>query len=169
MTQTTTQTLGTCGYALAKDEGQAIWTMGERMTMKATRMLTGNAFTLTEDLVAPGGEPPPHFHENEDEAFYILDGELRVTVGDETFHATPGTFIFLPRRTPHHWQVLGGRPARFLALFTPGGVEGFFLALGEPARAATPPPPPAGLPDIDKIVQTAGQYGIRLAGPPPTA
>jgi len=164
-----TQTSATPGYALAKDEGIAIWTMGERITFKATRALTGNAFTLIEDLVAPGGEPPPHFHENEDEAYYILEGEMQVTVGDKTFHATPATFVFLPRGVPHHWRVLGNTPVRFLALFTPSGVEGFFLALSQPARANTPPPPPDGQPDFVKIVETAAQYGIRLAGPPPAA
>jgi len=164
-----TQTTAIHGYALTKDEGLAIWTMGERMTLKATQALTGKGLTLIEDFVAPGGEPPPHFHENEDEAYYILEGEMSVTVGDETFQATPGTFVFLPRLIVHHWQVLGGKPVRFLAIFTPSGVEGFFLAMGEPAQAATPPPPPSGPPDIDKIVQAAGQYGIRLAGPPPAA
>jgi quercetin dioxygenase-like cupin family protein len=164
-----TQTNTTRGYALAKDEGLAIWTMGERMTMKATQALTGNAFTLIEDLVAPGGEPPPHLHENEDEAYYILDGEMDVTIGDQTFHARPGSFVFLPRLVPHHWKVVGAAPVRFLVFFVPSGIEGFFLALGEPARTTTPPPPPSGPPDMEKIVRTAGQYGMRLAGPPPSA
>ena len=157
------------GYALDKNEGQAIWTMGERMTLKATKALTGNAFTVLEDLVAPGGEPPPHFHENEDEAYYVLEGEMKVTVADETFHAKAGSFVFLPRHIVHYWQVVGAGPVRFLTFFAPGGVEDFFLELSQPARAPTPPPPPAGPPDIARIVETAGRYGIRLAGPPPSA
>ncbi|BCX04982.1 MAG: hypothetical protein KatS3mg053_2920 [Candidatus Roseilinea sp.] len=169
MTSTATTPTPTPGYALAKADGQAIWTMGECITFKATRALTGNAFTLIEDVVAPGGEPPPHFHENEDEAYYILEGEMNVTVGEETFHAAPGTFVFLPRGIPHHWKIVGSNLVRFLAWFVPGGVEGFFLEMGEPARAQTPPPPPAGPPDMAKIVQTAGKYGIRLAERLPSA
>lgn len=155
------------GYVLAKDAGQAIWTMGEHMVLKATGALTGNAFTVLEDLVAPGGEPPPHVHEREDEAYYLLEGAMDVTIGDQTFQATAGTFVFLPRRILHHWKVVGTGPVRFLVFFTPAGVEGFFLELSEPARAPTPPPPTA--PDVPKIVQTAGEYGIRLAEPPPIA
>lgn len=158
----------TQGYVLAHGEGQAIWAMGERITLKATHAQTNGAFTVMEDLAAPGGEPPPHFHENEDEAYYILDGEMMVGIGDQQFYAGVGSFVFLPRNVPHRWQVLGGKPVRFLVFFTPGGVEDFFLRLSQPALANTPPPPPPGPPNIEQIVQTAGMYGIRLAGPPPS-
>lgn len=117
----------TRGYALAHDEGQTILSMGERLTLKATRALTNYGFTLIENLVAPGSESLPHLHQNEDEAFYILEGEMNVTVGDETFHAKPGSFVFLPRCVPHHWQVLGGSPVRFLLFFTISAIEGFFI------------------------------------------
>lgn len=157
----------TQGYALDAGAGEAIWTMGERMVLKATGELTGGAFTICEDLVAAGSEPPPHFHEREDEAFYLLEGTLEVMVGDQSYQAGPGAFVFLPRLVPHSWRVIGAEPVRMLAFFTPAGVEGFFQALGRPAEAPTPPPPSA--PDLPKVIQTAGEYGIHPIGPPPAA
>jgi quercetin dioxygenase-like cupin family protein len=155
------------GYALAAGAGEALWTMGERLVLKATGALTGGALTIFEDLVAAGGEPPPHLHEREDEAYYILEGSLEVLVGGQTYQAGPGAFVFLPRMVSHHWRVTSAEPVRMLVFFTPTGVEGFFLALSRPAEVPTPPPPSA--PDLPKVIQTAGEYGIRLAGPPPTA
>lgn len=159
---TTTQ-----GYALDTGMGETLWAMGERLVLKATGVLTGGAFTIFEDLVAAGGEPPPHFHEREDEAYYILEGALEVTIGGQTHQAGPGAFVFLPRLVPHHWRVVSATPVRMLVFFTPSGVEGFFQTLSRPAEAPTPPPP--DIPDLPKIIQTAGEYGIRLAGPPPSA
>jgi quercetin dioxygenase-like cupin family protein len=146
-----TRTNPLCGYALADDEGQTLWSMGERMTLKATRALTNYAFTVIENLVMPGSEPPSHIHQNEDEAYYILEGEMQVIIGKDTFHVKPGSFVFLPRRVPHHCKVLGGSPARFLVFFTISAIEGFFIEMSDPD---VPPVPP--------LIETAGRYGIRL-------
>ena len=43
---------------------------------------TGNALALLELTLPKGSEPPPHIHSNEDEAFYVLNGEISVTVAD---------------------------------------------------------------------------------------
>jgi hypothetical protein len=116
-------------------------------------------FSLLEDLAAPGGGPPLHVHTREDEAFYLLDGELAVTCGDRTFSALPGSFVFLPRGMPHTFRVRGGQPARFLALFAPGGIEGLFIEGGRPATAPTPPPP-TDPPDEDELRSLAARYGV---------
>jgi quercetin dioxygenase-like cupin family protein len=155
------------GYVLDNGAGSALWAMGERLVLKATSAQTGGAFTLFEDLVAAGGEPPPHFHEHEDEAYYLLEGSMEVMIGEQVYQAGPGSFVFLPRMVPHHWRVTSSEPLRMLVFFTPAGVEGFFQALSRPAEAATPPPPSP--PDLPMVIQTAGVYGIRLAGPPPMA
>ena len=62
--------------ALAPGEGSAVWFLGNRMVMKATAASTGGAFGLVESLIAPGAAPPMQVQYDEDEAFYVLDGEL---------------------------------------------------------------------------------------------
>jgi quercetin dioxygenase-like cupin family protein len=147
------------GFHLARDEGDAAALLGERLAVKAAAAATGGAYTLIEDRVVPGGGPPLHFHRSEDEAFFVLNGALRVTCGDEEFEVEPGGFIYLPRGIPHRFSVIGDTVARFLTLFSPGGIEDFFHELGVPATSLHPEPL-TGPPDMDRIVRVASKYGI---------
>lgn len=79
-----------------------------------------------ENTIAPLDGPPLHIHANEDEAFYVLEGQLRFLLDGESHGAPSGSFVFLPRGTPHCFQNIGDRPARMLVLFTPSGMEHFF-------------------------------------------
>jgi mannose-6-phosphate isomerase-like protein (cupin superfamily) len=151
------------GFHVTRDEGDAIAMLGERLAVKAAAAATAGAYTLIEDQVVPGGGPPPHMHASEDEAFFMLDGALRVMCGDEIFQVEPGGFVYLPRRIPHTYSVVGNTPARFLALFSPGGIEKFFAELGVPASSVHPEPQTA--PDIDRVVRIAAKYGVTLVSP----
>ena len=153
------------GYGIHTMTAPALWFLGERVVILASSEQTGGRFSMIEDLVAPGGEPPPHSHANEDEAFYLLEGALTVSCGEQTFPATAGSCVFLPRGIMHSWRVTSAEPARFLAFYTPGGFEGFFREGGEPALAATPPPLDTP-PDLPKILALAAKYGL-LVPPPP--
>ena len=91
--------------------------------LKASRRSTGGAVSVFETTVADG--PPLHVHEREDECFYILDGELSIRCGTDTFDAPAGSFVFLPRGRPHQFRATG-RPARLLLITVPGGIEDYF-------------------------------------------
>ena len=54
---------------------------------------------------APGHEPPPHVHDDEDEVFYLLEGEMDAYCGDEVFHVRGGECLFLPSGKPHAWLI----------------------------------------------------------------
>jgi mannose-6-phosphate isomerase-like protein (cupin superfamily) len=149
---------------LGPGEGQAIWFLRNRMTVKATAATTGGAFGLVESFVAPGFSPPLHVHHREDEAFYVLEGELTMKCGERTFRATAGAFVFLPRDVPHTFVVEGDRPARMLTLLTPGGGEGVFVDGGRPAEHDGLPP--ATPPDIERLRRVSGEYGADIIGPP---
>jgi quercetin dioxygenase-like cupin family protein len=57
-------------------------------------------------IMCPAGfGPPPHLHHREDEAFYVLEGQMTVTCGEQTWTATPGSFVLLPRGIPHAFTV----------------------------------------------------------------
>ena len=66
---------------VTEGEGKMLWVVDELMTFKASGEDTGGAYALTDSVVPPGGGPPPHIHHREDEAFWVLEGELEVTVG----------------------------------------------------------------------------------------
>jgi quercetin dioxygenase-like cupin family protein len=148
----------------APGEGEATWFLSNRMTIKATAEATGGAFGLVESLIAPGASPPLHVHHDEDESFYVLEGEITFRCGAQTYTGGPGTFVFLPRDVPHTFVVEGDAPARLLTLLTPGGSERFFVDGGRPPE--TEGLPPAGPPDIEKLRRVAANYGNEIVGPP---
>jgi quercetin dioxygenase-like cupin family protein len=147
-------------FSVGSNEGSAYWMLGGLVTMKATAQQTGGAFGLVEEVLNKAAEPPPHVHHREDEAFYVLDGELTIRVGDEIFRATRGAFVFCPRGIPHQLTVESPE-VRMLTLVTPGGVEGLWQQLGEPARSRTLPPEPTE-PDINRVVRLAAEYGAEI-------
>src|ERR687893_657949 len=69
------------GHSIAAGEGERIWIVGDTMTLKATGQSTGGSLVLLENVTAPGGGPPPHLHDHEDEFFYVLDGTFEIRIG----------------------------------------------------------------------------------------
>jgi quercetin dioxygenase-like cupin family protein len=157
----------TSPYHLAADEGPALWHLGGLVTFKATGDTTGGRLWVQEARGARGYAAPLHRHTREDEAFYVLDGELTVYVGDETIPVEPGSFLWAPRDVPHAYCV-ESEEARFLAFSTAPGFDRFFFDTGEPAGALTLPPPPDGPPDIPALVAAMAEYGVDMVGPPPS-
>src|SRR5262245_37277123 len=70
--------------------GPGYWGPGDQIRFILTGAETGGAFFLAEVSVPPGGGPPPHIHDREDETFYLLQGALTVWVGDQTVYASQG-------------------------------------------------------------------------------
>ena len=116
---------GTQGFARRPGDGTLLSIpTGPRMEVKASADETGGRFGLIESHQV--GDVPLHVHENDDEAFYILEGEYEIRCGNETFLAGPGTFVYLPHGVPHS-QKLKSATAKKLILITPGGFENWFL------------------------------------------
>ena len=132
---------------------------GDTYTIKLTSQLTNGSLGMVEASVPPGGGPIPHTHDNEDEIFCLLSGELEFLSGDRTFTAGPGDVVFIPRKLPHRFRNVGLRPASMLFLYTPGGAEGVFLDGGDepiPGQAA-PIWGPERLPGLADLMV---KYGI---------
>ena len=147
-------------FAVNVTDAPAYWSLGELLTVLASAEQTGGTFSLMEERLPRGAEPPPHVHHREDEAFFVLEGSLTVRVGDEIFSATAGSFVFCPRDVPHLITVESDE-VRLLTLCTPGGVEQLFVELGEPAAARTLPPP-GDEPDVERVVTLAAHYGAEV-------
>ena len=146
-------------------EGERLWFFGGLTTIKADGAGTGGRAMVTEQLAPRGSGSPLHVHHNEDEWFYVLEGELTIWVAGETVRAPAGAFVFGPRDVPHTF-IVSSEQARFLLVTEPAGFEGFVRALG--ARAAAPeiPPAPTAPPDMEPVLRAAAEYGLEILGPP---
>jgi quercetin dioxygenase-like cupin family protein len=149
------------GYGYGPGEGRRLWIVGDTMTFKATGTQTGGSMAAVEVLAAPGGGPPPHVHRNEDEMWYVIDGEFEILAGEETLRLTAGGFAFVPRGTLHRFENVSDSPSRVLIVFTPGGFEGFFFEAGLPAVEGESAPP-VGPEEIERTRNAAPRYGLEL-------
>ncbi len=146
-------------------EDSAIKFLGIPTLMRSTGETTNGAFGLMEHLMMPPGFASPyHTHHLEDEAFYVLEGEMAVVCDGKWLKAGPGTYVFGPREIPHGFKVVGTAPVRMLLLCAPAGFEHFVLDMSEPATDLTSPPTP---PDMTKLIAFAAKYKIDIHGPLP--
>ena len=145
-----------------RDEGEATWFFNALMTTVASTTETGGAYSLTEHLVTAASNPPMHVQVDEDEAFYILDGEVEFEVDGNVALATPGTFAFVARGAAHTFRVLTDT-ARMLVICSgkpEDNLEDFFLGMGTPATERRLPEP--GAPDEARLVELCARTGIEL-------
>ena len=151
-------------YALAAGEGEARSVLSELATFKATAAQTGGAFAVKESRDHRGGAAPLHVHEREDEACYVIEGELTFFVGDDVIPAPAGTWVYLPRHVPHSVHV-DSDEARTLWFISPGGLESFFIdtfpAVAEDGSVA------GAQPDVVQMAKAAAGHGVTILGPPP--
>ena len=134
-------------------EGHTINVIGDMQTFKLTGKDTNGMFTLIEEENDPGTGIPLHVHTNEDEIFRVLEGEMELTVGDNTTILKAGDLAFGPRGIPHSWKIVGDKKAKVILSVFPAGIENMFEELGK-----LPPGPP----DFPKISEICGRYGINF-------
>jgi len=131
--------------------GSTLWGPGDLYRFLVTGAESGGAYFAMEALVPSGGGPPPHIHYNEDETFYVVEGECTFRLRDETVVGGVGDFVNVPRGTVHCFQNRGTAPARMILTFTPAGIERFFEETLE--RALNP-----GLAPPENIAEVAARY-----------
>jgi mannose-6-phosphate isomerase-like protein (cupin superfamily) len=156
-------------FAHEPGEGEAWWWVGLLATIKATKEQTGGRYTLVEILAPDGYGSVLHVHHQEDEGFWILEGEMTFYVGEQTIKARPGSFLFGPKDVPHAFTVDSG-PAKLLFVLSPAGFEYLVRDMGEPARSLTVPPQPEAPPseaEMQQMAAIAAQHGNEILGPPP--
>jgi mannose-6-phosphate isomerase-like protein (cupin superfamily) len=136
---------------------------GTELVVKADQATTRGAYSLLEWRSAPGGAwVPAHIHQAEEEAWYVVEGELTFRIGEHTIPAPAGSFILVPRGTLHTFGNTGSGPARYLQLFSPGGMERYFAERAALLRAVAPGPP-----DRAALRELNQRYGMEFVEPSP--
>jgi quercetin dioxygenase-like cupin family protein len=130
--------------------------VGESIRVLADASQTGS-YEVFEQFGPEGAGPPPHTHAW-DEAYFMIEGEMDVQIGDRVVVLKQGGFVHLPSGTPHCFRYRS-KNGRFLSVTSRGGAAAFFTDLAKTL--------PDGSPDIPKVVAVAARHGVLLAGPPP--
>jgi quercetin dioxygenase-like cupin family protein len=128
----------------------------------ATAAQTSSEFTLLQiQGEPPEFGPPMHLHRDTAEAFYVLEGEYLMHVEDRQQLCPPGTFVYVPRNTPHTFKVVSAAPGKKLVLFSPAAMLAYFeeLAAAEAAGNATP----------ELLDAIAARNNVEMLGPVPDA
>lgn len=162
--KTTMTTYESSVKGLHAGEGETVAIGQERYTMKAVSADTGEALGAFLVITEPQAGPPPHIHHREDEAWYILEGNYALTIGDQVQSYGPGSFIIGPRNIPHTFKNVGKSTGRMLAMAWPAGFETFFLEIGQPVPDLSAPLPDVPL-DIEKLIALSKKYDFDVLPP----
>jgi mannose-6-phosphate isomerase-like protein (cupin superfamily) len=149
---------------LRRGDGRHLWWLGQRAIYLLTGSDTANTCALAWGTVPPGAGPPPHLHHREDEAFYLLSGELAFTAGNQTLTLREGDFFNVCKETAHFFKNPGPAAAEVLVLVTPPFFDLFQFEAGESLDPSATPRPvtPA---DVQRMFAVAPKYGIDMNPP----
>lgn len=140
--------------------GRVMTAFGDTLTVKLAGAQTGGTLALAECITPPGGGPPLHCHQREDELFQVLEGRVSFFAEGKWAEHGPGAVVFLPRGRPHTFKNSGSTPARLMVMVQPAGFEVFFEKCAAEFNQA-------GGPDMSRIMAIAGEHGLEILGPPP--
>lgn len=153
-------TVGSTGYVIQAGAGERMGMLGTEWVVLAGVETNASFMVLAADWPA-GTEPPPHIHDAEDEAFYVLDGRVRVKCGTDEWVLEPGGFAYLPRGVIHQPSTEGPDPARVLIITSRPGLDEYFAKVASEVAASGAPP------DLALLDRLGAPYGLRF--PPGTA
>jgi len=116
----------------------------------------GSLFVFEHTKMSKGG-PPRHFHFEQDEWFYAIEGEFAFEVGDEKFTLQPGDSLFAPQMVPHVWAYVGEKPGTLLLAVQPAGsLEEFFMKSCDMTKPPT----------VEEAARLFAAHGMKVVGPP---
>lgn len=129
--------------------------LGDQIDILVSGETTGGKSATFTETVPPGGGPPPHSHRNEDETFFVLEGEFEFTESGKTLRRTAGESFHAPRGAVHGFRNSGATTGKLLIFVAPAGLDRFF----EEVSVLSMPR------DVPKLIEIGERYGIVFAPP----
>jgi quercetin dioxygenase-like cupin family protein len=135
--------------------GKDLHAFGNILTVMLSGEQTGNQLSVMCEVTPPGGGPPMHLHQREDEIFLVIEGCISYCVNGKWTEVEPGGMAYLPRGVPHTFRNVGETPSRHWIITTPSGFEVFFSRCAEEFAKAT-------VPDMGRIIEIFSEHGLAL-------
>ena len=139
-------------------QGRVIRAFGDEVIMHLEGADTGGALSLWTNITLPGGGPPPHYHDNENEWFVLQEGRVSFLVDGKWQEVKAGGVVFAPRGSVHTFKNVGDQPSRMIISTSPSGFETFF------SRCADEFAKPGG-PNMERIIEISAEHGIHYVQP----
>jgi mannose-6-phosphate isomerase-like protein (cupin superfamily) len=128
---------------------------GRAILLKIHGSDVGQAYSLLQFTAAPHTAwVNPHIHHGCEETLFVLDGEMQVVIGKDQVSVPAGSCVLIPRGTPHSHSNPGDQEMKYLALFSPAGMEQYFEALDGLIRES-----PDGRPNIERVLELNATHG----------
>jgi mannose-6-phosphate isomerase-like protein (cupin superfamily) len=125
--------------------------------VKVSAQDTNGGFCVTEIIDVEKGGPARHLHHEQEEWFYVVEGEYAIEVGEEHYELGPGDSVLAPRKVAHVWAHVGEGAGRLIAALQPAGeIEAFFDDLAMLGSA----------PEREALGRVFSSHGLELVGPP---
>ena len=143
-------------------EGQAFWQVDILWVILAEGKDTDNNYSMMWELCPKDSGPPPHYHD-QDEGFFVTDGQVTYVANGQQLVAKEGSFVWIPRGTVHSFRV-DSETATLLNFYTPAGFERTITEAAQPAGAFALPPKGLGMrlamPDLMKLFKEVGMHVV---------
>jgi mannose-6-phosphate isomerase-like protein (cupin superfamily) len=124
--------------------------------LKISSKDTNNQLSVFEYIGLGKAGPAMHIHFEQDEIFFVIEGDYHFVVGGQSYYLTPGDSIFLPRNVPHTWRQNTER-GRLLYFLQPAGkMEEFFSYMNTLTSR----------PSDEELEKIHRKHGMSVVGPP---
>ena len=151
----------------AKDTGTILLGPGDVYTILAATAETDGDYVVLEALVPPEGGPPLHIHHDQVETFYILEGEMEMTLGDQVYQAKAGDYVHISKDTPHRFLNRSRTTTKMIFTFVPAGdIEEFFRESFKETTDRNAPLEPLTDEFIQRMLESANRHDIEILPPP---
>jgi mannose-6-phosphate isomerase-like protein (cupin superfamily) len=125
--------------------------------IKVSTLDTNGGLSVAEITYFHKGGPAWHLHHEQDEWFYVVEGEYVIEVGEERYELGPGDSVLAPRKVEHVWAHVGEGTGRLIAALQPAGeIQAFFDELAKLGSS----------PEREVFRRAFSSHGLELNGPP---
>ena len=146
----------TSSMIVKSQDVRSLHVLGTQVRFLCEGHSTNNVWSLMEVTLPQDAGPPPHSHQW-DEAYFVTEGEVQFTVGDQRFTATAGDFVYTPGSVVHGFRGASQGPARVLIFDAPAHAGTFFKRVDREVKE---------LPrDLPKVLDIGEETGIRFMQP----
>jgi len=137
------------------NQGRQVHAFGDEFTFLLEGIHTGGKCTVFLEMTAPGGGPPPHYHVDQEEWFYVLEGQVEFLVDGTWKEVGAGASAFIPKGAVHTFKNVGEKSLHMMITVSPAGFETFMTRCSEVFAQGGPP-------DMNRLIAIAAEHGIHF-------